>query len=206
MIEIFEDIEQGTDEWLQARCGLPTASSFKCLMAKGEGKTRKSYLNRLAAEIITGVPLENYSNQSMQRGHDLEDEARKLFAFMTDTEPKQVGFIRNGRKGCSPDSIINDLAMLEIKTQRGDLLIETLLKNEFPPEHKAQVQGQLWVAERELCDLMVYWPGMPPFIAPAYRDEKYITNLAGEVDRFNDELDETVAKIRAYGGQEGTDA
>jgi hypothetical protein len=202
MLEIFDDLEQGTEAWLDCRKGIPTASSFKAILARGEGKTRKAYMNRLAAEIVTGEPLENFSNQSMARGHALEGEARQLYAFMHDVEPQQVGFIRNGRKGCSPDSLIADRSMLEIKTQRGDLLIETLFKGEFPPEHKAQVQGQLLVAERELCDLMIYWPGMPPFIAPARRDEPYIKRLSDEVDRFNDELEALVERIRSYGGHD----
>jgi hypothetical protein len=199
MLEIFADIEQGTDAWRQTRCGLPTASAFSMILAKGQGKTRRSYLNRLAAEIITGEPLESFSNQSMARGNAMEGEARDYFSFLMDIEPRQIGFIRNGRKGCSPDSLIGNDALLEIKTQRGDLLIETLMKDEFPPEHKAQVQGQLWIADREFCHLIVYWPGMPPFIKRAHRDEAYIAELSAAVDQFNDELDAVVERINAYG-------
>lgn len=202
MLEIFMDIEQGTDQWRACRAGIPTASMFSAILAKGQGKTRKSYMNRLAAEIITGEPLESYSNQSMARGHAMEDDARRFFAFLHDIEPQQVGFIRNGQKGCSPDSLIGDIAMLEIKTQRGDLLIETLLKDEFPSEHKAQVQGQLWVAEREICHLIVFWPSMPPFIKTVGRDEKYISDLGAEVARFNDELAQLVERIKSYGLKE----
>ncbi len=198
MLEIF-DFQQNSDDWLQARSGLVTASNFKCLLAKGEGKTRRSYLHRLAAEIVTGEPLENFSNQSMARGQAMEGEARDYFAFLTGIEPQRVGFIRNGQKGCSPDSLLGTDALLEIKTQRGDLLIETLFKDEFPPEHKAQVQGQLWVAEREICHLIVYWPGMPAFIKTVGRDELYIRELAAAVDQFNDELAKIVDRIRTYG-------
>jgi hypothetical protein len=199
MMEIL-DCDQGGDAWLRYRMGIPTASAFKAIMANGRGgaesKTRKSYMYRLAAEIITGEPLENFSNKSMERGHALEDEAREYFAFIADAEPQRIGFIRNGRKGCSPDSLIDDDAILEIKTQRGDLLIETILKGEFPPEHKAQVQGQLWIAEREICNLLVYWPGMPPFVRAVVRDEAYIKELSTAVDQFNAELDAIVEKIR----------
>jgi hypothetical protein len=197
--EIF-DCDQNSDAWLSARCGLATASCFGQILAKGQGKTRASYMRRLAAEIITGEPLESFTSPAMERGHLLEDEARNLYAFMHDVEPKQVGFIRNGRKGCSPDSLIGDNAVLEIKTQRGDLLIETILKDEFPSCHVAQVQGQLWVAEREFCDLIVYAPGLPPFVKRAARDERFITELASAVALFNEELDDLVHKIRTYGG------
>lgn len=200
-IEII-DCEQNSPAWFDARKGLPTASGFKNILAKGEGKTRAAYMRRLAAEIITGEPLENFTTPAMERGHLLEDEARNLYAFMNDVEPKQIGFIRNGKKGCSPDSLLGDSGMLEIKTQRGDLLIETILKDEFPKCHVAQVQGQLLVTEREYCDLLVYSPGLPPFIKRAARDEKYIGELSRAVSIFNEELSELVSLIRSYGGQD----
>lgn len=199
MMEIFNEIKQGTDQWKEIRSGIPTASMFKAIIAKGEGKTRKAYLNRLAAEIITGESIESFTSQAMQRGTQMEDEARFFYCFLKDVETTQVGFIKNGRKGASPDSLIGIDGLLEIKTQRGDLLVETILKDEFPPEHMAQVQGQLWVSEREWCDLIVYWPNMPPFIKRAYRDKFYIDNLSQEVDKFNEELDKVVSKINSYG-------
>jgi hypothetical protein len=202
LIEIFEDLEQNSDAWRACRAGLPTASCFSDILAKGQGKTRASYMRRLAAEVITGEPLESFTSAAMERGHALEGEARQLYGFMNDVEPKQIGFIRNDRKGCSPDSLIGDNAMLEIKTQRGDLLIETILKDEFPSTHVAQVQGQLWIAEREYCDLLVYWPGLPPFIKRAYRDEKFISELSRAVSDFNADLDALVERIRSYGGHD----
>jgi predicted phage-related endonuclease len=201
-MEIFHDIEQGSDQWRACRAGLVTASNFKLVMAKGEGKTRKAYMHRLAAEIITGEPLESFSSPAMARGNAMESEARDYFAFRTDFQLTRVGFIRNGQKGCSPDSLIGGHALLEIKTQRGDLLIETLLKNEVPSEHKAQIQGQLWVAERDVCYLIVYWPGMPPFIRQIRREPLYIAELSDAVDRFNDELSAVVERIKSYGLRE----
>ena len=165
------------------------------MLAKGEGKTRKSYLNRLAAEIITGMPGETFKRPELDRGHEMEGEARDFYALIMNAEPKRVGFVRNGKKGSSPDSFIGENGLLEIKTQRGDLLIETIDKGIFPPEHVAQVQGQLWVTEREYCDLIVYWPNMPPFIKRAYRDSFYISKLSQAIDQFNDELAATAFGI-----------
>lgn len=201
-LEIFDDIEQGTDAWRQLRCGLPTASEFSSILAKGkngaESKTRLSYMRRLAAEIITRQPGETFESAAMVRGREMEAEARDFYAFMRDADPQAVGFIRNGRKGCSPDSLLGNDGMLEIKTQRADLLIETILKDEFPSEHKAQCQGQLWIAGREWIDIAVYWPGMPFFVKRATRDEAYIQELADAVSAFNNELDAMVEKIRKY--------
>jgi len=196
------DCAQNSPEWFAARCGLPTASNFSAILAKGEGKTRKSYLNKLAAEIITGEPGESFTTQAMERGREMEAEARDLYEFLTDETMYEVGFIKSGDKGASPDRLVGPNGGLEIKTQRGDLLVETLLANKFPSEHKAQVQGNLWVCEREWWDLVVYWPRMPMFRIRAYRDEAYIANLAAEVARFNADLHETVSLIRRYGKAE----
>ena len=176
-----------------------TASRFKDVLAKGEGKTRRSYMLQLAGELLTGEPHEGFMTADMERGHEMEPDARNMYALMTDANPELVGFIRNGAKGCSPDSLVGDVGMLEIKTKLPHLLIDVLLRDEFPAEHKAQCQGALWVAEREWIDIAVYWPRLPLFIKRAYRDEAYIAGLAAAVDAFNAELAETVERIRSYG-------
>lgn len=192
------DMEQGTPEWFAVRMGLATASKFATVMAKGRdggaSKTRREYLYKLAGEVITGEPMEHFSNHHMERGHEMEPEARRYYAFMHDVEPVQVGFITNGPKGCSPDSLIGNDGMLEIKTKLPHLMLAVLEADTFPAEHRAQCQGQLWVAEREWIDLNCYWPKMPPFIKRAYRDDAYIAEIAGAVDQFNDELATLVAK------------
>lgn len=198
------DMEQGSEAWFKARCGMPTASMFKTVLASGRGgedsKTRGKYLRQLAGERLTGVPMETYSNGHMDRGKIMEDEARDGYAFLKNVDPQRVGFIINGPKGCSPDSLIGANGMLEIKTVLPDILIEKLLKGTFPPEHKAQTQGGLWVAEREWIDLCVYWPKLPPFIIRETRDEVYIRALARAVDEFNAELAEIVERVRSYSG------
>lgn len=200
MIEVIT-CDQGTPEWYQARLGIPTASEFDTVLATGRGggesKTRRTYLFKLAGEVLTGEPMYSFQNDHMQRGKEMEDEARNLYVFLTDLELAQVGFIRNGQKGCSPDSLIGADGMLEIKTKLAHLQCEVLHCDEFPSEHKAQCQGQLWVAEREWVDFCSYWPKLPLFAKRVFRDEPYIKKLAAEVDRFNNELADLVEKIRA---------
>lgn len=195
--------EQGTEEWFRARAGMPTASEFATVMASGRGggdsKTRRTYMLKLAGEILTGEPSESYSNAHMERGKIMEEEARRWYAFSRDVEPERVGFIVNGPKGCSPDSLLGPAGMLEIKTALPHILIEKLLKGEFSPEHKAQCQGALWVAEREWIDLVTYWPRLPPLVVRAQRDEVYIAGLSRAVDQFNEELAELVAEVRRIG-------
>ena len=122
-----------------------------------------------------------------------------LYAFDHDVEPALVGFVTNGRKGCSPDALVGDNGLLEIKTKAAHLHIECLLNGEFPPEHKAQCQGALLVCEREWIDLVIYWPKLPLITRRAYRDEPYLKDLSAAIDTFNGELDALVAKVRAYG-------
>lgn len=199
MLEVH-DMPQGTPEWFAARLGIPTASMFATVMAKGrsggESKTRQTYLYKLAGERLTGDPMDNFSNHHMERGNAMEPEARQLYAYLKDADPQFVGFITNGPKGCSPDSLLGDNGMLEIKTKLPHLMLAAHEADGFPPEHRAQCQGQLWVAEREWVDLVCYWPKLPPLIHRLYRDEKFIAAMSVAVDQFNDELEALVAKYR----------
>ena len=201
-LEIFT-FEQGKPEWFAARAGIPTASEFDTVMAKGRsgggrGETSKKYMRTLLGELLTGTVQESYSNAHMQRGTAMEPQAREMYAMLNDdADIKQVGFMRNGRKGASPDSLVGNNGLLEIKTKMPHLQIEVLLAGTFPVEHKAQVQGQLWIAEREWCDFMSYWPGLPPFITRVFRDDQYIRGLAVEIDLFNMEMDDMRAKIES---------
>lgn len=200
------DVEQGTPEWLAARAGIPTASMFHTVMAVGvkggKSLTRIDYLNKLAGELLTGEPMENYVSADMERGKIMEDEARDLYAFQNGVEPQRVGFIKSGNKGASPDSLIGDKGGLEIKSAAAHVQIKRLLNEELPSEHKAQVQGNLWVCERDWWDFASYCPKLPLFVVRVYRDESYIAKIAQEVDLFNIELQQTVEYIRRYGTAE----
>lgn len=198
-MRVFKDIEQGTPEWFAARAGIPTASRFATVMAKGEGKTRAEYMRKLAGEIITGELAEGFTTPHMERGKLMEDEARETYAFINSVEPYQVGFIRSGDKGASPDSLIGTDGGLEIKTALPHIQIDRLERDRLPPEHKAQVQGNLWISEREWWDFVSYWPRLPMLVTRVYRDEPYIKAMSDEIDRFNDEKAALVERIRAYG-------
>lgn len=199
------ECDQNSPEWYEARLGIPTASMFKTVMAVGpkggKSATRVDYLNKLAGEILTGEPMVNYVSPDMERGKVMEDEARDLYAFMHGIEPQRVGFIRNGDKGASPDSLLYDKGGLEIKSAAAHIQIERLLDGSLPAEHKAQVQGSLWVAEREWWDFCSYCPKLPLFVVRVVRDEDYIAKIATEVDLFNTELRQTVEYIRRYGAK-----
>lgn len=201
-LQIF-DVDQGSPEWFAARAGIPTASEFATVMAKGRGgadsKTRRTYMLKLIGERMTGQPMESYTNGHMERGKVMEAEARDLYAMVRDVEPQRVGFMRRGDAGASPDSLLGADGLLEIKTKLPHLQLEVLLADRLPPEHAAQVQGQLWISGRSWVDFVSYWPGLPLFVTRVQRDETYIATIKAEVEEFNAEMAALLEKIQNYG-------
>lgn len=196
-LEIF-DCEQNSDEWFACRRGVVTASNFAAVLAKGEGKTRATYMRKLAGEIITGEVMPSYSNASMERGHEMEEEAIEKFSFIHDVNPSKVGFMRRGRLGASPDRIIDANTIIEVKSKEPHILIECLERGTLPPEHKAQVMGQLMVSGASTCHFIAYWPGMPLFHVAVKADDAYMNTLAEECSRFVADLDAMVERVKAY--------
>lgn len=198
-IEII-DVEQNSPEWLAVRAGLPTSSMFKEVMAKkgprgGVPRGRQTYLWKLAGEILTGEPMDNYTNANMQLGSERESEARDLYAMIRDVEVREVGFIKNGNCGTSPDGLIGDDGMFENKNAAAHIQIGRLLDGKLPPEHRPQVQGQLMVTERQWCDFQSYSRGLPPLIVRIDRDEAYIAALRVDIEEFVIELNQLISKI-----------
>ena len=196
MIEVF-DFDQGSDAWRIARLGMPTASRFADILAKGEGKMRRKYLYELAGEIMTGETNEQFTSMHMERGKIMEAEARDAYAAATGVGLRRVGFIRNGPVGCSPDSLIGGHGALEVKTALPHILIDILERDEFPSQHKAQCQGVLWVSGRQWIDIICYWPNMPLFIKRMERDEDYINTMAFAVSIFCQDLTALVTTLRS---------
>jgi hypothetical protein len=129
-LQIF-NCPQGSPEWIAARAGIPTASKFATVMAAGRGggesKTRRTYMLTLLGEAMTGVCLEGFKNGHTERGHELEPEARDLYAMIADLEPTPIGFMRRGNVGASPDSLVGDAGLLEIKTKLPHLQLDLIL-------------------------------------------------------------------------------
>ena len=198
------DCQQRSDEWYELRRGVPTASSFKSVIATGRGGgpslVRKKYMLTLAGEIITGQQTDNYSSWQMQRGRIMEMEAVEHYVLMTGDPVARVGFIKSGRIGCSPDGLVGESGMVEVKTCEPYVLIELRelvdRLRRFPLEHKAQVQGQLMVSEREWCDLVAYSTSDLYCHIRTHRDEEYIAMLQEKIEQFVEELDALVESIK----------
>ncbi|MWJ27449.1 exonuclease [Halomonas sp. ZH2S] len=195
---------QGSPDWLAARLGRVTMSELKTLLVNGKGPGgfgtgAFSYMHQLIGERITGELAEPFQgNIHTRRGHELEGVARELYHDATnEPEPREVGLILNQGVGYSPDSLVGENGLLEIKTKLPKYQIEVLLNGEIPAEHIAQCQGGLWVSERDWIDFVSYWPGMPLFIKRAYRDDILIRTIAERIDAFHEEMDRRLAQVMA---------
>jgi putative phage-type endonuclease len=202
------NFEQGTPEWLQIRTGRITASRFKDVLSKGVGsapsKTRQSYIYEVASEILSGCPSESYTNAAMEYGTLSEPAARQVYEEMEMIPVEQVGFVElNEFVGCSPDGLVGKTGLLEIKCPKTSTQIQRVLAGVFPSEYQAQVQGQLWVCEREWCDFVSYDARIKGpaayFKVRVQRDDKFIKNLEVGVDSFINELKEVLEKLNANG-------
>jgi len=196
-LEIFENIVQGTPEWISLRLGLPTASCFGKILAKGEGKTRAQYMRRIAGEILTGEPAESFVSNEMVRGTVLEPEARAAYALITGHDVYEIGFGINHGAGASPDGLIGTDGAVEFKAAKPEILLEIHERGVIPPEHVAQCQGVLWVLERQWIDFVAYWPKMKLFITRIERNPAYIATLAAAVKAFQADVAALVERHRA---------
>lgn len=194
MLETFT-CEQGSEEWLRLRMDVPTASMFGSVMAKGKGKARRTYMHKIAGQIITGQLVESFETKTTKRGHEMEIKALNLYRFQQEVEVDPIGFMLNGKKGASPDGGVGSDGLVEVKSKAPHILIDVLLSGEMPDEHKPQVQGQLLVAEREWCDFIAYYDRMPMLIKRIYRDDAYCRELNSAINVFNYELKELVEKL-----------
>lgn len=196
--------DQGTPEWHAARVGVPSGSNFDKLMAKGGGATRAAYLVGIALEIVTGVREQIPVTLAMQHGVETEGEARNVYEMRTGELVEQIGFCLHDtlRCGVSPDGLINDNKLIEIKCPQPKTHLEYMRSITMPTTYKWQVQGQLWVMEREVCDFVSYCPSFPDesklIIRKTYRDEAAIKELEAEVIRFLADVEKEVEFIKNY--------
>jgi len=181
---IIVDVEQGSPEWHQARLGIPTASDFKRLVTPtGKPSTQiNGYVNELVAESLMGKKLSGVETFDMQRGTQLEPQARAWYEFHTDQIVNEVGFVlRDDRQvGCSPDGL-TEFSGLEIKCPKADKQIGHLLLGGLPPEYMPQIQGCLWICERDKWDFVSYHEELPGVLHTVGRDEKLIKTLENQV-------------------------
>jgi hypothetical protein len=200
-------MEQGTDEWAQARCGLVTASRSADVIAmlkngKGEKSERAAYRSELICEILTGVPYPRFVSKEMQWGIDQEPFARAAYELQQNVLVETCGFILHpgiDRFGASPDGLVGDDGLIQIKCPNTSTHLGWMLAGTVPVEHMAQMLGEMSCTQRAWVDFVSYDPRLPLhlqlFVRRFVRDPKLIAVLEKEVEHFNAEIDGQIAAL-----------
>ena len=206
------EIEQRTDDWFAARLGKVTASSLYKVLAKtktGYGADRGNYMTQLVLERVTGTKADSYTNAAMQWGIDQEPFARAAYEAKTGVLVEEVGFVPHPTieaAGASPDGLVGDDGMVEIKCPDSKTALECWL-SDSPVEGKyfAQMQWQMRCADRAWCDYVVFDPRMPAkaqlFVTRVMRDDKWLADTEAEVVKFLAEVDAKVAALKKIIGE-----
>ncbi len=205
-------IVQGSAEWHQARLGKVTASKVADVMARtksGYAATRANYAAQLIIERLTGQPTESFTNDAMRWGTEKEPEARRAYAFRTDNDVAEVGFVDHAAismAGASPDGLIGDDGLLEIKCPNTATHLDTLQTGAPPAKYVSQMLWQMACTGRQWCDFVSYDPRLPEdfriFIARVERDDDAIAQMETEVVAFLAEIDARINELNArYGAQ-----
>jgi hypothetical protein len=193
-LRVFEDLEQGTDEWLAQRCGIVTASVVGQLITPKTVKPAANDYSRaltmhLAAERITGYVEPMHMNADMERGTLDEPFARAAYSEHY-APAHEVGFmVRDDfgfRLGYSPDGLVGDDGLIEIKSRRQKKHLATMLADEVPLENMAQIQCGLLVSGRDWLDYVSYCGGMPLYVKRVLPDKKWHGAILEAVKTFED--------------------
>lgn len=197
---IIHDIEQRSDEWKQLRCGIPTASEFsRIITPKGKISSQyNDYLDLLLTERLLGKPIQKWDgNEHTENGKELEGIAVKAYELLCDAECVEVGFITDNKKryGCSPDRLVGENGGLEIKCPTSWKHVANLWADEVPEKYIPQIQGNIFVSEREWWDWMSFHPDLEPLIIRVYRDDGYCKTLDMLLRSFCENLEIRVSKM-----------
>lgn len=204
-------IAQGSDEWRALRCGKVTASRVADILRKtksGVSASRQRYLGELVAERLTGVPYNGFKSADMEWGADTEEEARNCYAFLHDATLAAVAFVEHptiAMCGASPDRLVGDGGLIEIKCPATHTHIETLTGADIAPDYIKQMQWQMACTSRSWCDYVSFDPRLPEemrmFVKRVNRDDDLIGSVEKEVAAFLGEVAETIDRLRRTYGE-----
>lgn len=206
-----DEIVQGSPEWKAMRCGKVTASRVADIIAKtktGYSASRANYLAQLIAERLTGIPAETYASAAMQHGIDTEPEARAAYEFYQGITVEQIAFVHHPKidqAGASPDGLVGDDGLVEIKCPNTATHLDTLLSKAVPAKYFDQMQFQMACTGRKWCDFVSYDPRMPEhmrlFVRRVVRDDTRINYLETEIAGFLVEMTEKLSELNSIYGE-----
>ena len=201
----MSEILQRTPEWFELRLGKVTASRIGDLMAKtrsGYSASRANYMAELAIQRLTGTVEQGFISPAMQWGTDQESNARNAYSFFTDNEVNEIAFINHPtleQAGASPDGLVGDDGLVEIKCPNSATHLDTLLTGKINNKYLLQMQWQMACSGRKWCDFVSFDPRFPEdlkiFIKRVNRDDELIAEITAEVKKFLAELDETMTQL-----------
>lgn len=199
------DVEQRSEEWIKIRLGRVTASRIADATAKtksGWSASRANYMAELLSERLTGEPRDTFTNAAMQWGTDMEPQARRIYEFMEGVEVQEVGFVPHptiGMSGASPDGLVGDLGLVEIKCPNTATHIETLLGASIDGKYIKQMQWQMACTKRQFCDFVSFDPRLPERMQIHIQRVKFdpivIDELEKDIVEFLAELDAKEASL-----------
>lgn len=203
-------IEQGSQEWLQSRCGKVTASRVADILAKtksGPAASRQNYLAQLVAERLTLTVEPSFINEAMRWGTEHEPIARALYELQTGYTVDQVSFVNHptiDMAGASPDGLVLDDGLVEIKCPNTATHIDYLLSGGVPSKYKPQMSWQLICTERAWCDFVSFDPRMPDdlqlFVVRFNPSMEDLDDVQKEVLAFIAEVDDTMKRLESIRG------
>lgn len=201
------DMEQGSEAWLAARAGSLGASQVADALAttkSGWGASRATVRAQLVRERLTGKPTETFCSAAMQRGKDLEPQARAMYAFQTGHDVTEIAIVRHPSiegSHCSPDGLCGETGMLEIKCCGDARHFEILEGDEPEARYVKQCLWQMATTGRAWVDLAYFNPDWPAEMQLAIRrierDDKAISEMEAEVRKFLAEVTTAEAKLRS---------
>lgn len=192
----IHNCQQGTEEWFACRLGKLTASVARTIATQGKGL--ETLCLEKATEILTGKPTETYKNDAMEQGNLLESEARSIYELETGTNVEQVGFVEeNEFIGVSPDGLVGDDGLIEIKCPQDKTYTQYLLDGKIKPEYYSQMQMQMFITERLWCDYVVYNPNFKKSITiqRVYPDKEEIKRIADGLAKGVGIIKDIIGKI-----------
>jgi putative phage-type endonuclease len=202
---MIEMMDQGTEEWFTIRIGKVTASRVADVIAKtktGYSASRDNYMAQLVCERLTGQKGESFTNAAMQHGTETEPLARAAYEALKDVLVDEVGFVTHPTiemAGASPDGMVGEDGLIEIKCPNTATHIDTLLSQTVPGKYNTQMQFQMACTGRQWCDFVSFDNRLPEelqlFVTRVSRDEVFIRLIEAEIVQFLAELDDKINKL-----------
>ena len=207
----FHDVDQNSPEWFQLRSAMPTSSKLGVVMAnnpKAFGEPAKKYAANIAVEILTGNPVsDSYSNEHMNRGNEQEPIARELYESQTFQTVTNGGFFTDGAVGCSPDGLVDEYGVIEIKSVIPSVQFANIKRGKIDPAYKWQGIGNLYFTDRDWLDFTSYCADFPEgnqlFIHRIHKEgfQEEFKMIDARLEKFGDLIQESISIINGNKGE-----